>query len=162
MIKISIVSCCCECGFFFNYEKEFHTQLDAENAERRYARKKKHLCPDCYRKNRQEWESSFLEALYLPELTGSSEKQVNYAHSLRKRYILKNASKIEYTRRELDKIDARKLPEAAEKRNLSIADCVPEAFRQMKLVVEYICLTESTASRVIEALKEKSEFHKTS
>ena len=152
-MEIARVECFCKnCGDLFVFEKECQNRLEAEALEK-WAAKKKTLCPKCYRGSQQLRTSQLSAELKLPAITGT-EKQIQYAQSLRDRYVTKHEGAVRAALRELEKINPNRIPIVAQERNLRDADCVPEAFWCYGLFKEYICLTENRAQVLITQLRE--------
>lgn len=152
---IAEVECVCHiCRKIFLFKKECHNGLEAERVNR-YARKHRDTCPACYAEAQQQLAQNRAVALNLPEIVGRSEKQISFAFSLRDKYISAHESSIQYTLKQLDKINPNRIPPVAQKHGIDEEMCVEEAFRRIDLYKEFLCLTENNAQLLIEALTYK-------
>lgn len=148
---------CKKCGEFFTVKKMCHTKLDAEIEERRISKRRNPVCPNCFKKEKLEMAIEKAGKMGLPELIGSTDKQISFAFSLRDRYIEKNPYKISKARAELDAIKQQNIQPVTENRGYETEDdCVADAFRRLDLFEAYLCLTEPNASRIILYLKDSA------
>lgn len=155
METVKVTLQCKKCGEFFSVVKMCHTKLDAEIETRRISKRRNPVCAACFKKEQLEAAIEKAGIMGLPEIVGYTEKQINYAFSLRNRYIEKNQEKIKQAQKELDAILNERISPVAKKRGYGNGeDCMADAFRRVGLFEAYICLTEPNASRLILILKD--------
>lgn len=149
MVTISVECQCKTCKKTFLFVKECRNGFEAEKKEK-WAKRHKDSCPDCYKASQQEEAIRKAEELGLPELIGRSEKQVQFAFSLRNRYIQKNEKLIQKAQAEIDKLNPQSIALLAQQKDMSQEDCVEEAFERVGLRKAYICLVEQSAQTIID------------
>lgn len=91
---------CKVCGCSFTYRKECYNRRQADEHEV-WAISNVDTCPECRKKAMAKQQSSGLEAILsrysiqLPVISGVSDKQINYADSVRGRYLSSDLAKVE-------------------------------------------------------------------
>ena len=150
----AIVQCvCATCEEPFESKMECETEEKAESM-RKWLTKHRKECPSCFKKAQKARAEHMLQELGAPNIHGSSEKQVNYASYLRERYIQEHLEDVQYAKVQLDKINPRNIPTVSAVWGLEENVCVLEAFLRVNLYPEYVCLTETSATIIISALKD--------
>lgn len=152
MITIDIECICPRCHNTYRYIRECRTPKEAESKTRR-ASKNKDICLDCYKAEQQQKAEELAAILDLPELEGRTEKQIQFAFSLRSRYIESHLKLIQKAKCELNAIQPEAVAVEAQKYSMSEDEVVEAAFSQIDLLKEYLCLTETSARRLIDALR---------
>lgn len=157
METVTVTLLCKKCNEFFTVKKLCHTKLDAEIEERKISKRRHPVCPKCFKEERFQFDLAEATKNGLPEIIGFTDKQIQFAFSLRKRYIDNHPTKMRNAKNEIDAIDPEMMRQVAEAHGFkSVDDCMAEAFRQLDLFEAYICLTEPNASRLILLLKDAS------
>lgn len=149
---ITVELICGVCGNTFTTKRECHNMLEAELLEHKLQRRRKPICPDCYRKSKNKEAIERAAQLQLPEIIGRTDKQIAYAFSLRDSYICAHRGQFNRTKQEFEKIHPYKIPVTAIKYGLPEDECVAEAFRRVGLYQAYICLAEINAQIIIDNL----------
>lgn len=159
----AIVMCKCEkCGKEFKKEKICHNRSEANSFEE-WAKENCTECPECYKariESQKAEKANVLKEKYnLPEIIGASEKQVNYANSLRDEYIVcakdsfgvSNFDLIDEMRDELNQY-----PDRIAKKSAQIG-LTEQEYIENKIKrcypIEYKLLTMTNAGEIIEILK---------
>lgn len=155
-MEIVVVECICKsCGNAFTVQRECHNMLAAELLEEKLQRRRKPICPSCFKKEKHKMAIERAAQLCLPEIIGNSKNQITYAVSLRDEFITKHPSQISKAKQELEKIRYEKVPIVAQKHGMESDTCIAEAFRRIGLYKAYICISEINASFIIEVLKQQ-------
>uniref|UniRef100_A0AAU8B759 Phage protein n=1 Tax=Dulem virus 39 TaxID=3145757 RepID=A0AAU8B759_9CAUD len=156
----AIANCtCAKCGTKFKREGYGHNRAEADRWQE-WAEANMTMCGDCYKAEREKASEEKANKYLLPEINGKSEKQINYALSLRKRYINDNESSVKYAQKimaKYDDMDADKKIQIATKCGLApdtndnmILGAVCKSYNVYRA---YLCLTESDAGTLIDNLK---------
>ncbi len=159
----AIANCKCEkCGETFEKIAFKYNRTEADKWQA-WAEENCTVCPDCRGKAKKEEDvakaAALIEELHLPEITGTSERQIKYANDLRTRYILRSADYIRFIRDCLsDKhFSGRKQCEAeAQKKGLSVEEWIEERATQIPHGYEehaaWTILHTGAAREIIDAL----------
>lgn len=155
METIQIDLQCKSCGETFTVKKMCHTKLDAEIETRRISKRRNPVCPNCFKKEKLKVAIEKASKLGLPEIIGTTDKQISFAFSLRDRYIENNPYKFNRAKMELDAIMQQNIQPVTERRGYEDKDaCMADAFRRLDLYEAYLCWTEPNASSLILYLKD--------
>lgn len=159
MAKATITYTCKICGQTATASVTRHSRREAD-AWKEYAQDTYDTCPECYRTQQQEAAAikaaDALAKYNLPEITTGSQKQIDYATDLRRKYILDpdNTSTVDRVQELLGKLQHDRLANAAAKANTTPAEYLKKYMRdQMKAGTPYIALTSSNAAEIINVLK---------
>lgn len=153
IIEVSLI--CSKCGNTFEIKKECHNRLDAEMAETQLQRRRKPICPACFKKMKQTQANEDAKRLGLPEIIGCTDSQIAFAFSLRASFCERNIGQIQRASAELNKINPEKLSITAQKYDTDADTLLLDTFTKLGLRKAYICLTEINASKLISILLEK-------
>lgn len=150
------VACFCKyCGEMFTRQRECRDEIEAERM-RLWARDYSGMCPKCYKANEEQKAMARAAKLNLPIIIGRTTKQIKFAFTLRDQYITSHKDAIQYAINKLQDINPEEVEKVSAEMGVDKDSCVELAFRKMGRYAEYICLTESDASLIIEALKSQA------
>lgn len=135
------------------YEAEVEARIGSNTQVQTPKLQRPRLCKACYRLMKQEEAQQLAYGMNLPVLHGWTEKQISYAFSLRNKYVRTNSYQIEKVQYEIKRIDPDLVKQEANKAGISEQSYLAEAFRRQGLLKAYLCLTETNASALIEALR---------
>lgn len=159
MAKATILCKCEFCGKEFYKTNYFHNRQEADNWET-LAKGEYKKCPACCAKEQGDKAVAKASEYPLPEIVGKSEKQINYALSLRARYVSKHETDIKRAQSILAKFneksqeDRQKFAEACNLPQDAGDDAIlTEVFKHYHMPYAYLCLSESDAGIIIDALK---------
>ena len=152
MELIEVECVCSKCKNPFIVRKECHNKLDAEILEDKLSRRRKPVCPACFKKEQALGAVEMAAKMGLPELIGRTEKQISYAFSLRNSYILQHQGEIKTVKKELGKINPTLIAAVAEEYGISEEECIYQACKEMGIHKGYSCLEEVNAQRLIDIL----------
>ena len=145
---------CQRCHKICTLKQECFNGLEAEKFTQKYtSRRYKHFCADCIEQKLHEEAVKRAAEMKLPHIIGVSTKQISYAFKLRDAYVRKNHHSLIHTQNVFSRIDEFKIPQIAVNRRMSEDDLMFEAFKQLGLLREYLCLTEPNAQVLIDHLK---------
>ena len=149
------VECICKvCGEPFTVKQSCRDMLEVEIQSRKILNRRKPVCSTCYFAEKKAQAEEKVSKMGLPELIGRSEKQIEYALSLRTRYITSHEVQINRVQNELARINEELLKKAAKIRKTDEEGYLEEALDRVGLKKAYLCLTEVNAQRLIDNLKE--------
>ena len=98
MAKASVIITCTTCGKEFRHEAIRANRREADSYVE-WAKDHITTCPDCYRAQQTAGaEARYIErceSLGLPELTGVSDKQIAYAHKVRREFLADHYAAVE-------------------------------------------------------------------
>lgn len=150
---------CYSCGKLFEVRREKRNRSDA-NAYEAWANQTGMLCPSCYRNYMQEQndkavsESLNKNGLTLPDLTGVSDKQKDYARSVRSRMLRDNMRYIDIYAKYLE--NSKRLSsdpaflKQCEDRGMTFDEACMEALRHAHLESLHVALTAKTAREILD------------
>lgn len=152
--------CTCKtCGAKFFKEKDCYNRAEADQFET-WARNNCEECPTCYRERIVENSKHAAEPVKnkynLPEITGVSEKQIQYATTLRDRFCAKSEQNFELVNKFIGQANRTKLAAIMERENLSESEVFSRAISANMGAVSqivYKLLNMSAASEIIDLLK---------
>ena len=157
----AVAECKCkECGKVFEVTQICRNCQQA-NEWRKWAERSFVRCPGCDRKAMLEHGRELASKYSLPEISGTSEKQVSYALDLRAQYLAEHEDRVQEVLKMLDEIHS---PENIEKFSATVeASGLPEPEylreRFTKKILWYKCaylvLMESDARVLIDALTDQ-------
>lgn len=153
MAMASVNITCTHCGKTFEHRKSCYNRREADQHEA-WARENVTLCPECRAAQKK---AALLEKLpTLPAIEGVSEKQVAYADSLRTKYIddhMVEVKQYQQITRTLTPEEQAALEAACKAQGIDPADAVRVTVEQMQLQKTEIAMTETSARKIIDALK---------
>lgn len=159
MAKATVECVCKHCNNTFEVTRTFNSGAEARKFEE-YAAGSYDECDGC-RNKRKAAESAnkaakIIAEYGIPTITGVSDKQVNYAISLRNRYIAQYPDQIKRAYSYLNQITAQVdgLKKFADENFCgNIEAATVDIMTHYNLGLEYILLTCSDASKIIDTLK---------
>lgn len=159
MAKATVECVCKHCNNTFEITRTFCSGKEARRFEE-YAAGSYDECDEC-RNKRKASESAgkaakIIAEYGIPDITGVSDKQINYASSLRNRYIAQYPDRIKRAYSYLKQITAQEdglKKFADEKFQGNIEAATVDIMTHYKFDIEYIVLTCSDASKIIDTLK---------
>lgn len=153
MAIASVNITCDHCGKTFEHRKRCYNRAEA-NQHEAWARENIELCPTCYAIQRNaEFEGNHPE---LPQIEGASAKQIAYASSLRAKYIINHPTEGKWYKeitRQRTPEEQMELEEKCKENGLDPAGAVRGAIEEMGLQNMEIAMTETSARKIIDALK---------
>ena len=144
---------CAKCGRIFYKEGSGSNRTKADEwkewAESHYT-----LCSECWHK-RQSESNAASAAKYddrLPEISGVSEKQIDYARSRRNKFIAKYPERVDRMLRALDKVD--EIKAEAEQAGKTVKEYLDAKYCKghAPMRSEYVICTTGEARKIIDAL----------
>ena len=162
MAKASVMCKCEKSGKEYKKEKMCCNRAEADSFEE-WAKENCTECPECYKARmellRTQKAKEIKEKYNLPEIVGASEKQVNYANSLRDEYIVcakdsfgvSNFDLIDEMRDELNQYPDRVAKKSAQM-GLTEQEYIEKKISRV-YPTEYKLLTMTNAGEIIEILK---------
>lgn len=155
--------CMCErCGKAFVSVKTCYNRREADNYED-WAAYNITVCPDCYRAEMAEKKAAEIEGrkealkdLTLPVIEGVSEKQKNYAESLRSKILYGDnqiIDKLDLMRNLLDNINLDKVDDICKATGETREEVIVKSIKHYGLDKIYVALHYRRASDIIKALK---------
>lgn len=159
MAKATVECVCKHCNNTFKVTRTFHSRTEACKFEE-YAAGSYDECDDCRNKRKAaeyaDKAAKIIAEYGIPDITGVSDKQINYAISLRNRYIAQYPDRIKRAYSYLNQITAqadRLKKFADEKFQGNIEAATVDIMTHYKFDIEYILLTCSDAGKIIEKLR---------
>lgn len=124
-------------------------------AKREWVESNFDLCETCYRKHEHALAAQRAEKLALPAIKGVSERQVDYALSLRDKFCCQYEQYVNAVREVLATPDARKQLDTAAAKNSKTLDafCRDILKASAQRYKAYIVVTSADAHEIIETLK---------
>lgn len=153
----AVAECKCkECGKIFEVTQICRNCQQA-NEWRKWAERSFVRCPGCDRKAMLEHGRELASKYSLPEISGTSEKQVSYALDLRARYLAKYEDRVQEVLKMLDEIHSpeniEKFSATVEASGLPEPEYLRERFDKLPYYkCTYMILVESNARMLIDAL----------
>ena len=148
------VECVCKlCQQKFTVKKQCRDMLDVEIQCKKISNRRSPICPKCYRAEKDAADMKYIDSLGLPDLIGGSSRQIDYADSLRKKYIMAHLAQITRVRNELLRVNPSLLANAATANGVYEEDYLEDALDRVGLKAAYLCVTEINAQRLIDHLK---------
>lgn len=151
--------CVCEkCGKAFIKVKTCSNRREANEFEE-WAEQNITLCPECYQKQLKEEKEKKMEecleknAFSLTTINGVSEKQIQYADTLRKRHIANNIDRVDLVIRLISSIDKIRLESLCKELNKTEKEIIALSMQRNGLYKTYAALYTSEAKDIIETLK---------
>ena len=147
MARSKLTLTCQTCGQEFE-RITFHRNRTTANQYDDWARENITECPDCY--NRRLYAEQ--DAIYhFPPITGMSDKQIQYAETVRTRYVARNAKELAQAAKEIEKLKPDAIRQYAESH-----DCTEEhtrrlLFKKFYLLHAYIILTSGKATDILDS-----------
>ena len=151
------VKCTCKtCGSTFTVDAVKHSRKEVESWEA-WASSYYDECPACYKARtaaRDDAKYDELNAQYhFPALVTGSEKQMDYAMRLRKRAVVSaNPDDLKYVVDQLNETSADDIKALADESHMDVDAFVRATHKKYGLLTEYVCLTETDAGKLIDAL----------
>ena len=159
MAKATITYTCKVCGETATASTTKHNRRDADAWEA-WAIDHYDTCPDCYRKMQEQAmadKAAELAKLYsLPEITGLSQKQIDYAADLRAKYIAKNKQMCDAMQQMFTKFDYAQINTLAAQNNLTPDEYIKKSLQNdPNWGIVYTMLKVFDAKEIIEFAKGK-------
>lgn len=157
----AVAECKCkECGKVFEVTQICRNCQQA-NEWRKWAERSFIRCPECDRKALLEHGRELASKYGLPEISGTSEKQVSYALDLRAQYLAEHEDRVQEVIKMLDELHSpeniEQFSAAVEASGLPEPEYLRERFTKKILWYKcaYLILTESNARVLIDALTDQ-------
>lgn len=156
MAKDTVTLTCCECGKEFEYT--FYCQSRKEcDSYGAYLKHSDRACKACYAaemaRKRDDAFAEFCKDFPLPEIEAVSDKQRDYAASLRRRYIQTNMHNAKNAASFIRRINPATVAAGMAETGMDRDAYILASFAEVGYAQEYITLTESSARKLIDSLK---------
>lgn len=152
MAKATAICTCHKCGAEFIRTAIKRNSREAEEWSR-WASVNFDLCAECYHIDLIERFEQIKRKYGIPEITGVTPKQIEYAERLRRDYALENTDALEKLDLRLSRTTQAELSAAAAKMNISETDCLKAAVKRIGLYEAYVAMAESNAAIIIDTLR---------
>ena len=151
MACVDIVRICATCNQKYTVYFPTDTRKEADEKEA-YLSKQEPICPACRFAREMAYNQKVNEPLdlILPEITSGTEKQITYAEHLRERYVAAHQDRIlpfAALYQEMTKDEEKGATEKLSDREKQVI------FQKAGCLTEYLCLTETRAWILINALR---------
>ena len=145
MARSKLTLTCQTCGQEFE-RITFHRNRTTANEYEDWAQKNITECPACY--NRHLYAEQ--DAIYhFPPITGVSNKQIQYAETVRTRYVAQNAKQLAQAAEKIKAIDPEAMRQYAEARECTEEHAKRLLFKKLHLLHAYIILTSGKATDIL-------------
>lgn len=151
MARAIAICMCATCGTEFEKVAFKRNRTEADSWQE-WAEANCDECPECYAKRMAQENAEKVQALGLPEITGKSEKQIRYAFDLRTKYAVNHTKEIRYIKKmfQISQTDEAKTQAAAA--GMTVEEVVKATIEKMHLQSALVCVIETEAHKIIEAL----------
>lgn len=151
MARAIAICMCATCGIKFEKAAFKRNRTEADSWQE-WAEANCDECPECYAKRMAQERAKKVQALGLPEITGKSEKQIKYALDLRTKYVVDHTKEIKYVKRmlQISQTDEAKAQAAAA--GMTVEEVFKATIEKMHLQIALVCVIETEAHKIIEAL----------
>ena len=154
MSKVSIILTCTTCGNNFRHESYKHSSREAESYAE-WAKSNICTCPACYAAKKQSTaDKAYREtcaSLDLPDITNGTDKQISFAHSLRREFLQQNSDVVKMW---LDNLRDPEFEDRCREYGKTVAEAIAEN-RALDPIYDkaYLTATATDAKALIDALK---------
>lgn len=147
MAKSKLTLTCQTCGQEFE-RITFHRNRTTANEYEDWAQKNITECPACY--NRHLYAEQ--DAIYhFPPITGVSNKQIQYAETVRTRYVARNAKELAQAAKEINLLKPDEIRQYAEAHACTEEHTRRLLFKRFYLLHAYIILTSGKATDILDS-----------
>ena len=147
MAKSKLTITCQTCGQEFE-RLTFHRNRTTANEYEDWAQKNITECPDCY--NRRMYAEQ--DAIYhFPPITGVSDEQIQYAETVRTRYVARNAKDLARAKEGIEKLKPNEIRQYAEAHACTEEHTRRLLFKRFYLLHAYIILTSGKATDILDS-----------
>lgn len=149
---------CAECGKEFGVREKCFNRREADNREEWLKNQSDRLCPDCYRasiKNRKARRAAELMEQHgytLPEITGVSKKQIDFARDVRDGYLADHPDLIStyFDWRKWVEDNAQQIEAACQQMGCTTEHAIDNSCKAYHLDAVRLMLTASDARTIID------------
>lgn len=147
MARSKLTLTCQTCGQEFE-RITFHRNRSDANQYDDWARENITECPDCY--NRRLYAEQ--DAIYhFPPITGVSNKQIQYAETVRTRYVAQNTNQLTQAAEKIKAINPDYIRQYAESHECTEEYTRRFFFKKLHLLHAYIILTSGKATDILDS-----------
>lgn len=147
-----IAECKCEvCGVLFK-KVAFKRNRTEADSWKEWAEENCKECPECYAKRMAQENAEKVQSLNLPEITGKSEKQIAYALDLRVKYAVNHTREIKYVKKMLHIAQTDEAKAQAAAAGMTVEEVFKATIEKLHLESALVCVIETEAHKIIEAL----------
>lgn len=156
--KIEIT--CTECGRTFTHRKECRNRSEADSYEA-WAGQNIDTCPECWRKIQANQNAAALAVVLkrygirLPDLSGESDKQIDYAGSVRARYLCADLRQVERYCKVMSALNdpeqAAKFARICEENGISVEEGIKQNIHALRLEKINLMMTATEAGMILDA-----------
>lgn len=150
MAKAKATCKCIVCGNEYIREKICRNRAEADNWVK-WTEEHPGECYECYNKRIKEERKEIASKYNLPEIKGVSEKQINYAKSLRDKYIAGNEKKFDDVANILA-MPQEEIQKAAEQQGKTYEEFFTEGLEFLGLLTAHKLTKMSSAREIIDIL----------